>query len=48
MIGKVKEEPRRREGHWGGVNEENWQGATPSPMEKKKPLSVKEICLSVI
>ena len=31
MIGKVKEEPRRREGHWGGVNEENWQGATPSP-----------------
>ena len=36
VIGKVKEEPRRREGHWGGVNEENWQGATPSPDGKKE------------
>ena len=36
MIGKVKEEPRHREGHWGGVNEENWQGATPSPDGKKE------------
>ena len=35
VIGKVKEEPRHQEGHWGGVNEENWQGATLRPMEKE-------------
>lgn len=37
VVDKVKEEGnRKRGGHWGGVNEENWGGATPSPDKKKE------------
>lgn len=46
MIGKVKEEPRRREGHWGGVNEENCRELLFARW-KKEAFVVKEICLSV-
>lgn len=42
VLNKVKEEGNRnRGGHWGGVNEENWTGATPSP-DKKKEAYIKE------